>query len=93
MAKKKKKETKKQKDKKRVDQDVRPYPHLFFTNYDYGGPEEGSEISPGRGLYSGDMSKYKSVTEFLEKARKRKHRKKAFRQLLFKIVLAQLEND
>jgi hypothetical protein len=88
---KKKKNPKKQKDKKRVDMDVRPY--LFFENYDYGGPEEGSEISPGRGLYSGDMSKYKSVSEFLEKARKRKHRKKAFRQLLFKIALAQLEND
>lgn len=91
MTKKKKKETKKQKDKKRVDLDVRPYPHMFFRNYDYGGPEEGSETSPGTGLYSGDMSKYKSVSDFLEKARKRKHRKKAFLELLYKIATA--END
>lgn len=83
-----KKNTKKQKDKKRVDLDVRPIP--FFTNYDYGGPEEESETSPGRGLYNGNMGKYKSVSELLEKARKRKM---AFRRLAYQIAMASIEND
>lgn len=76
---KKKKKRKKKKDKKRVDMDVRPYPNPFFRNYDYGGPEGGSEVSPGTGLYHGKMDKYKSVKDFLDKARERKHRKRALR--------------
>jgi hypothetical protein len=67
------------KDKKRVDKDVRPAPNPFFNNYDYGGPEEGSETSPGTGLYHGSMGKYKSVGDFLDKSRKRK---KAFEEIL-----------
>ena len=80
----KKKKTKKQKDEERVDLDTRTYPNPWFSNYDYGGPEEGSEVGPGRGLYTG---------EFLEKARKRKHRKKALRELAYQIVMASIEND
>lgn len=78
---------KNKKDKKRVDQDVRP--ELFFSNYDYGGPEDGAGAGPGTGLYHGDMSKYKSVKEFLEHSRKRraKSRKKAWAQLLRKYVV------
>jgi len=41
----------------------------FFSNYDYAGPQDADETSPGTGLY-GDMSKHKSVTEFLDKKRK-----------------------
>lgn len=63
--------------KKRVDLDVRP--EQFFSNFDYGGPEKATKISPGRGLYNGKMDKHKSVSEFVEKVRKRKRalRKKA----------------
>jgi hypothetical protein len=74
---------KKKKDKKRVDMDIRPHGPLF-KNYDYGGPEDGSDISPGTGLYHGKMDKYKSVSDFLEKARKRKYRKKALYMILNK---------
>lgn len=66
------------KDKKRVDNDVRPE-GPWFSNYDYGGPDEATSTSPGRGLYNGSMGKYKSVTEFIDKKRKRrKEIKKAF---------------
>lgn len=58
------------KDKKRVDQDIRP--KLWFSNYDYAGPEEATEISPGKGLYNGKMDKYKSVKDFIEQKRKRR---------------------
>jgi hypothetical protein len=58
------------KDKKRVDQDIRP--KLWFSNYDYVGPEEATEISPGKGLYNGKMDKYKSVKDFIEQKRKRR---------------------
>jgi len=71
---------------KRVDLDVRPNPSPLFQNYDYGGPEDGSEISPGTGLYNGEMDKYDSVEDFLEKARKRKHRKEALLMLVKKIA-------
>ncbi len=64
---------------KRVDLDIRPYPNPVFKNYDYAGPEEADETSPGGGLYNGKMDKYKSVKEFLEK--KRKARKKALSEL------------
>ena len=60
--------------KKKVDLDTRP--NLFFKNYDYGGPEDGGESGPGTGLYHGNMSKYKSVRDFLETARKRRSRKR-----------------
>jgi len=83
-----KKQDKKKKDKKRVDLDVRPYPSPWWKNYDYGGPEEGeSEVSPGRGLYSGKMDKYKSVKDFIEKSRARmqKKRRKALAHLFEKI--------
>lgn len=64
------------KDKKRVDLDTRPYPNPIFRNYDYGGPEEGSEVGPGRGLYNGPMDKYKSVKEFIDHDRKRRRKKR-----------------
>jgi len=80
MAKKKKKTKKKT---KRVDLDVRP--HLLFRNYDYGGPEDATDISPGTGLYSGFMGKYKSVADFLRK--KRKQRKKVLRALLRHLLM------
>ena len=61
----------KKKDKKRVDLDVRPNPNPLFTNYDLYGPENGSDVSPGTGLYHGDMDKYKSVKDFINKSRKK----------------------
>jgi len=84
-------------DKKRVDMDIRPMPQ-FVRNYDYGGPEEGTEVGPGTGLYHGDMGKHKSVQDFLNKARKRrfskgykkrKSRKQAFEYIVNRIILAQ----
>lgn len=66
----------KKSDKKRVDQDTRPHPNPLFKNYDYGGPEDGGGVGPGTGLYHGDMSKYKSVKDFLDKARKRSRKKR-----------------
>jgi len=81
----KKKRKKKKKSKKRVDLDVRPYPNPLFTNYDYGGPEGGSDVSPGTGLYQDSMGKYKSVSEFLDKARKRKYRKAALQDIIDKM--------
>jgi hypothetical protein len=79
--------TKKQKskDKKRVDLDVRPL-GPWFSNFDYGGPSEGGEESPGTGLYHGKMDKYKSVKEFIDKSRKRKHRKHALHELYAMVV-------
>jgi len=82
----KKKRKKKKKSKKRVDLDVRPYPNPLFTNYDYGGPEGGSDVSPGTGLYQDSMGKYKSVSEFLDKARKRKYRKAALQDIIDKMT-------
>jgi len=62
------------KNKKKEDLDTRP--QLFWKNYDYGGPEDGeSEVSPGKGLYNGEMDKYDSVKDFIEKSRKRMRRK------------------
>lgn len=59
---------------------------VVFKNYDYAGPENGDETSPGTGLY-GDMSKHKSVSEFLEKARNRsKHLVQARVNLFNKIL-------
>lgn len=62
------KEATKKKDKKRVDRDVSP--EFFTTNYDYGEPGVGS------GLYRGNMDKFKSVKDFLNKSRKQRKRKK-----------------
>lgn len=75
----------KKKKNKRVDMDVRPYPSPLFKNFDYGGPEDGSDVSPGTGLYQGNMDKYKSTKDFIEKSRKRKHRKKAFKGFIAKV--------
>ena len=62
------------KNKKKEDLDTRP--QLFWKNYDYGGPEDGeSEVSPGKGLYNGELDKYDSVKDFIEKSRKRMRRK------------------
>lgn len=58
------------KDKKRVDQDVRP--DFWFSNYDYAGPDQATDISPGKGLYNGKMDRYKSVKDFIEQKRKRR---------------------
>lgn len=68
---------KKKKKTKRVDLDTRPFPGPIWKNYDYGGPEEGeSEVSPGTGLYHGDMDKYDSVKDFIEHSRKRMRNKR-----------------
>lgn len=55
----------------------------FFQNYDLGAGEA-NKTSPGGGLYDGSMDKYKSVSDFLKKKRKKKRalRKKAWIQLL-----------
>jgi hypothetical protein len=78
--------------KKRLDLDVRPIGPLV-RNYDYGGPEGGSDVGPGTGLYHGTMDKYKSVSDFLNKSRKRrfskkfnKKQKKALREMVFNIL-------
>ncbi len=39
----------------------------FFRNYDY----TESKSGPGTGLYRGDMDRFKSVKEFIDKSRKR----------------------
>jgi hypothetical protein len=87
--------------KKRTDLDVRPLPQLV-RNYDYGGPEEGTEVGPGTGLYHGDMSKYKSVQDFLNKARKRrfskgykkrKSRKQAFQYIVNRIMISKKADE
>lgn len=68
---------KKKKNKKRVDQDVRPYPNPFFTNYDYTnkGP---NETSPGGGPWFGTPGGgEKSMKDWIEKRRKQmKERRK-----------------
>jgi hypothetical protein len=88
-------------DKKRVDMDIRPMPQ-FVRNYDYAGPEDGSDVGPGTGLYHGDMAQHKSVQDFLNKARKRrfskgykkrKSRKQAFQYIVNRILLAQKRQD
>ncbi|KKN74482.1 hypothetical protein LCGC14_0389990 [marine sediment metagenome] len=82
MAKKEKK-----KDQKRVDMDVRPFPNPIFDNYDLYGPSEGGEVSPGTGLYNGRMAdKPKSVKEFIDKARKRRHSAHSRKKALMYIV-------
>lgn len=62
--------------------DKRPGP--FYSNYDYGGPEDASDSGPGRGFYSGKMDKYDSVSDFLSKKRKKRRevRKAAYKKFL-----------
>lgn len=81
----------KSKDKKRVDQDTRPYPSPIYENYDYvdqtkSQKENGKEMGPGGGLYTGKMDKYKSVKEFIDADRKRRRqqRKAALGRLIGK---------
>lgn len=62
---------------------------VIFPNYDLYGPDEGSETSPGTGLY-GDMGakkkKYKSIAEFRKKKDEaRKRRKKALAELYSRV--------
>jgi hypothetical protein len=64
------------KDKKRVDLDTRPYPNPIFQNYDYGGPKDGNETSPGTGLYNGKMDQYKSTKDFINNSRKRNRKRR-----------------
>jgi hypothetical protein len=62
---------------------------LYFKNYDYG-EDKPSEVSPGAGIF-GDMGKYKSVKEFLDK--KRKSRKVALDiRMNYLICLAEIVN-
>lgn len=68
------------KKEKRLDLDVRPK-GPFFNNYDYAGPDKPSKISPGKGIYNGKMNRYKSVSDFIRK-RKRKMRIEAMMALL-----------
>lgn len=65
----------KKSDKKRVDQDTRPYPNPIFPNYDYT-DEPANETSPGGGFYHGPMDRHKSVKEFREKKRKELDKRK-----------------
>jgi len=55
----------------------------LFRNYDYAGPE--SEISPGEGLYK-NIDKYKSVTDFLNKKRKKKANSRSKIKLTRKLI-------
>jgi hypothetical protein len=71
-----KKKTKKSKDKKRVDQDTSPL-GPWTTNFDYGGPEDGSDVGSGTGLFQCmNDGKCKSVDEFQKKKKKRPHARK-----------------
>lgn len=63
-----------------VDLDVRP--KVFFKNYDYTNDITPNETSPGGGLFHGPMSRFKSVTDFLEKKKKSKKRIKAYLEWL-----------
>lgn len=54
---------------------------LFFKNYDYT-QEEANETSPGGGLYNGEIGKHKSVTEFLNKKRKKSKKPRHIESLL-----------
>lgn len=56
---------------KRVDLDSRPYPSPVRKNYDY-----------GEGFYHGNMNKYKSVDEFLNKRKKLRKKKKTIASLV-----------
>ena len=56
---------------KRVDLDSRPYPSPVRKNYDY-----------GEGFYHGNMSRYKSVDEFLKKRKKLRKKKKTIASLV-----------
>ena len=51
----------------------KPKGEVLFKGYDYGDPPQ-SATSPGGGFYS-NMHKYKSVSDFLKKKRKKKIRK------------------
>jgi CheY-like chemotaxis protein len=72
------------KEKERVDKDIRPpTTFMWFRNYDYT-DEDPNETSLGGGLYHGDMGKFKSVKEFIEKRRKKlKDRKEKFSALAY----------
>ena len=60
--------------KKKKKKDSHPQSRgILFQNYDYADDPTG----PGMGLYHGNMDKYKSVGEFLEKSRKRLKKYKA----------------
>ncbi len=58
----------------RTDLDVRPYPSPVRKNYDY-----------GEGFYHGSMSKHKSVSEFLNKRKKLRKKKKTIASLVMAI--------
>lgn len=49
----------------RKDLDSRPFPNPVRKNYDY-----------GEGLYFGNMNKFKSVRDYLDRRKKRKNKKK-----------------
>lgn len=78
---------KKKKDEERASLDVRNKVP-FFSNYDYGGPSEGSGVGSGTGLYDYMYQNpdNPSVGDFLEKARKRRHRKKGITRIILKIA-------
>lgn len=59
---------------------------VLFKNYDLYGPEDGGGVGPGTGLYHGKMDKYKSVKDFLNKARKRRKPKLAAWHEIFVIA-------
>lgn len=81
------KKSKKKKDQERVDMDTRPFPNPLFRNYDLYGPSEGDETSPGTGLYDAmNKGKVKSVDEFVQKSRKRKHSAESRKKALMYII-------
>lgn len=78
-----KNDAKDSKKKKRVSLDVRP--EFFTSNFDYGEP------GLSTGLYRGPVDRFKSVTDFLEKSRKkRKKRKKDLD--IYSSIVAKLTN-
>lgn len=63
---------------------------VFFKNYDYANtPEKGG---PGKGLYNGEMDKYKSVGDFLKK-KKQRNRKRRKMALLLAITFPKFAKD
>jgi len=54
----------------------------FVQNFDYGGPKDGDDVSPGTGLHSGE---YDSVEDFLKE--------KKFRSAQFKSILRSFRLD
>jgi hypothetical protein len=75
-------------EKEDLKEDELDAPGVFFSNYDYvnqsKSEKENTKSGPGGGIYDGDMSKYKSVKDFVDTDRKmrRKQRKKKLADII-----------